>query len=99
MVRVRLITSPTLSSHGRWVQACERLFDGALAPGPDRDFMSRRRRCREERVEERAHDPKRLNGLLRPVHTRDVWSVELQEVSPRPGRTTVALGLRAYSAG
>lgn len=25
-----------------------------------------------------------------------VWSVEFQEVSPRPGRTTVALGLRAY---
>lgn len=25
-----------------------------------------------------------------------VWGVEFQEVSPRPGRTTVALGLRAY---
>lgn len=33
----------------------------------------------------------------RAVHTRGVWSVELQEVSPRPGRTTVALGLRAFS--
>jgi hypothetical protein len=45
------------------------------------------------------HDPKRLNGLLRLVPVRDVWSVELQEVSLRLGPTTVALGPGACSAG
>jgi len=43
-------------------------------------------------------DHVRLNGVRRFVHTGVVWSVELQEVSPRPGRTTVALGLRAIWA-
>lgn len=32
------------------------------------------------------------------VHTYGVWNVELQKVSPRPGRTTVALGLRVFGA-
>jgi len=37
-----------------------------------------------------------LNRMRKFVHTGVVWSVELQEVSPRPGRTTAALGLRAF---